>query len=935
MTAPGETFSHYRIIRPLGRGGMGEVFLARDEHLDRKVALKFLAGADEHNAALRQRFLREAKAAARLDHPFICKVYEAGEIDGRLFIAMEYVEGETLGARLESGALDPEEVSQIALEIAEALEVAHDHGIVHRDLKPSNVMLTAHHAKVMDFGLAKFVIGGEGDSREATMSREDLTQQGAAIGTLLYMSPEQAQGLPVGARSDIFSFGIVLHEMLAGEHPFRRDSAAATVSAILRDDPPEVHSGAGRLPAAFEAILHRALAKEPGDRYQSARRLTEDLRALRQSHVGTDPRGLGRPAIRIGALLGVVAVVALVAWWLAVGRRAESPPGSVPSSMSVLVADFENETADAVFDGVLEQAAVIGLEAAPFVSAYSRTRAREVARELAGAERALDTETARLVARREGIEVVVSGAIAPADEGYRIQVSALDGVEGTLLAAHERNASGKDLVLAALGEVIVETRRDLGDVIPDSVQAVARETFTAASLEAARSYTRAQALMETGKWQEAIPVYQSALQLDPAFGRAYAGLAVCHLNLNQIEEAREYYEKAFAHIDRMTAREKHRTRGGYYLLVRNYTRAAEEYRALAEGYPSDPAGLTNLAFAYFFARDMSRAVETGRRAAEAHPDAILARANLALYAMYAGDFETAAREAEAVLDQNPSYETAYVPLALARLETGDIEGARTVYGRLQGVSTYGASLAATGLADVELYSGRTAEAVAILEKGIAGDLATGLEAEAARKHFMVAHAALSEGDLEGAAAAAERSLALSQRHYVLLAAGRVLAASGRGQRAQELAERLASRTEPEPRAFARLLSGEVLLQRGEARQAVTEAQDSLGILDTWLGRELLGRAYLEAGAYTEAHAELETALERRGEATAVFLDDVPSYYRLPPLHYFLGRALEGLGSSGAAGSYRRFLALRPPDGGNALAAEARRRLEALTPQGSD
>jgi tetratricopeptide (TPR) repeat protein len=363
--------------------------------------------------------------------------------------------------------------------------------------------------------------------------------------------------------------------------------------------------------------------------------------------------------------------------------------------------------------------------------------------------------------------------------------------------------------------------------------------------------------------------------------------------------------------------------------VRNYAKATEEYRALVENYPSDPAGPTNLAFAYFYARDMRRALETGRLAVEAHPENTLARGNLALYAMYAGDFAAAAREADAVLAANSGYETAYVAAAMARLDAGDAEGARGFYKRLQGLGPHGASLATTGLADLALFQGRTKEAIDLLQRGIAGDMATGFEAEAARKHTMLAAAFLSRADARQGVAAAERALALSKRHYILLSAGRTLAAAGEEKRARQLAASLASQIEPEPRSFAKVVEGEVLLHRGEAREAAARFRESGEILDTWLGRYLLGRAYLEAGASTEAYSELEIALKRRGEATAIFLDDVPSYHYLPPVYYFLGRAQEGLGSPAATDSYRTFLALREEGGGDPLVADARRRLQAL------
>jgi tetratricopeptide (TPR) repeat protein len=294
--------------------------------------------------------------------------------------------------------------------------------------------------------------------------------------------------------------------------------------------------------------------------------------------------------------------------------------------------------------------------------------------------------------------------------------------------------------------------------------------------------------------------------------------------------------------------------------------------------------------------------------------------------MYAGDFATAAREADAVLAANAGYETAYVAAAMARLDAGDAGGARGFYKRLQAVSPYGASLAATGLADIALFQGRMKEAVEVLEKGIAGDMATQLEAEAARKHCMLAAALLSRADTRQAVAAAERALALSKRHYILLSAGRTLAAAGDEKRARQIAATLSSQISPEPRSFAKLVEGEVSLHRGESREAAARFREAGEILDTWLGRYLLGRAYLETGAFAEADSELEVAVKRRGEATAVFLDDVPSYFYLPPVYYYLGRAQEALGSSGAADSYRRFVALRSDAEEDPLVVDARQRL---------
>jgi tetratricopeptide (TPR) repeat protein/predicted Ser/Thr protein kinase len=904
---------------------MGDVYLAIDTALDRKVALKYLSGDIASEPHARERFLREARAAAALDHPFICKIYETGEDRGMLYIAMEYVEGETLAQRLERRPLSLDEIIRASVELAEALQVAHGHGIVHRDLKPANIILTQGHAKVMDFGLAKKLPPNltEVDSEALTAPDRGRTEAGVVVGTLAYMSPEQAKGEPVDTRSDIFAFGVVLFEMVSGEHPFRKASKLETVSAILKDPPPALKIR-GPVPRKLRSILQKCLAKMPAERYENAESLALDLKQLRSSVERT-----ARTAYLWAAGLSVAILLLAGAWWMNVSKRSPSPP-SVNTPVSILIADFENRTGEAVLDGVLEQAAAIGLEDAPFISAYARGRAREVAGDIDPSLERLDEGAARLVAQREGINVVVTGSITAEGSEYRLALEAVDGVSGERVSSSQAVVSSKDEILPAIGELVVQTRKALGDTVPTSVEVAARETFTAASLEAAQSYARAQELMTAGRWAEAIPVYMHAVQLDPDFGRAYAGLAASHANLNQAEEGKKYYERALSRIDRMTDREKHRTRGGYYLLVRNYENAAEEYQALVDKYPSDPAGSSNLPLAYFYGRSMGRALATGRLAVEAHPENILTRGNLALYAMYASDFETAASEAEKVRAENPSYETAYVPAAIAKLDNGDIEATTAIYSALRDVSPWGASLASTGLADLALYQGDLDRATDILTKGIDGDRATGFEAEAARKLIMLARVALLRGDKPGAADRSEEALSASGRQYIMLAAASILSEAGREERALELASALATRLEPEPRTYAKLIEGQVELQRGNAQRALALFGEAKDVLDTWLGRFLVGLAYLDASAYTEAYSEFENCLKRRGEAAAIFLDDVPSYHYLPTVYFYLGRAQEGLGSPAAADSYKRYLSLREKgSASDTNAIEARRRLKEL------
>jgi len=901
MVDSGQSLSHYTILRPLGKGGMGEVFLAEDTVLGRKVALKFLAKDALEDPLARARFLREAKSAAAIDDPFICKIYETGEVDGEPFIAMEYVEGETLRDRIEREPLSLEEAVTTAAEIAEALGVAHGHGIIHRDLKPANIMLTTQgHAKVLDFGLAKQVVfpGGMDTSGE-TATSDDLTGRGVTLGTLSYMSPEQLRAQPLTPRSDVFSFGIVLHEMLTGKHPFARPTSPGTMSAIMVDPPPAPEISDGKIPDELVQIHDKALAKDPEDRYQSAAEVASDLAAVRHALA---PEKKGLPVI------GIAAAAILAA------------------ALSVLIADFDNQTGEEVFTGVLEKATAIVIEDASFVTPLKRGTALKAAEAIRPGATVLDEELARLVAQREGVNIVITGSIAKSGEDYVVSMTAIDAVSGDVASRQRFETDSREEVLTAVGRLAGEIRETLGDTDPEAIRRAADESFTATTLEAAHAYVQAQDLLTAGKWQDAIEAFSTLVEDYPEMGRAYSGIAVALANMGRREEAAEYYELAMSNIDHMTEREKGRTRGTYYLMTRQYPKASEVYEQLVEAYPYDEAARVNLVLGYFYGRQMDRSLVAARNAVEAFPHSAMARANLALVAMYASDFETAKSQAEKVIVDHPGYETAYVCLGLSQLALDDTAAANESYELLADVSDWGASLAATGLADIAIYEGRLNHAVAILEDAATTDLEGGNEAAAANKLFTLAHAELTRGRFDQAAAAAQRAVEIGQQEQVLFEAARVFLETDRQDEAIVLATQLAERLAPEPQAYAKLIAGEIALANGEARRAVTLFREAQEILDTWIGRVDLGRAYLESEAFPEAHAEFEAALARRGEAASVFLDDVPSYHYLPPVHYYLGRALEGLGSPAAAEPYRTFLEIKANADGDPLVADARRRL---------
>lgn len=615
VLANGDTLHHYEILKSLGKGGMGEVFLAQDSVLERKVAIKFLPDAVQQDPQTRKRFLREAKAAAALDHPFICRVYETGEVSGKAYIVMEYVAGETLRDRLSRGPLPLMEGLQIACEIAEALETAHEKGIVHRDLKPANIMLTPKgHPKIMDFGLAKQVTPPGSEDAEARTVTKSLTRAGSVLGTLAYMSPEQARGEAVDVRSDIFSFGLVLYEMLSGKNPFQRSTQVDTLSAILRDAPPSLRLEAATAPPALRGVIGKALAKDPAERYQEIGDLAADLHQLQGeirggSHFASKLL-FAAAAVVLTAIL-VVAILRLTRPTSVATKEADIKP------VSLMIANVQNRTGDSTFDGVLEQLLSISLSGAEKISLFERKQAISLLNRLdPGASGQLSEKNARLLCQREGVNWIISASIEQNKSGFLIKARAQDAISGNIAAAADRTIQARADILKAADYLSAKLKAGLGVIPPDSAQALAKETFTTTSLDAMKDYADAQKLDALGKENEAIDAYLRAIRHDPNFGRAYAGLAATYYAQGEIQSAEKSYHDALDRIEQMTDREKHRTRGGYYLFKQNYKLATEEYAALVKDHPKDMAGHTNLALAYFMGYKMPEAFQEGLRAVE-------------------------------------------------------------------------------------------------------------------------------------------------------------------------------------------------------------------------------------------------------------------------------------------------------------------------------
>jgi tetratricopeptide (TPR) repeat protein/predicted Ser/Thr protein kinase len=903
----------YEIIALLGQGGMGAVYHARDRALERDVALKVIRPDMAANPKILSRFKQELILARQVTDRNVIRIFDIGQAEGLRFITMEFVQGESLQALLKrEKKLAPERATEIMVQVSRALDAAHAEAVVHRDLKPQNIMIDKNgRVCVMDFGVARSMAGA------------GMTETGVLLGTPDYMSPEQAKGLPVDARSDIFSFGIISYELLCGQNPFEADTTIGKLWKRTKELARPLCELDRNLPQGLSDIIKKCLEIDPAKRFANGTELLEQLEAWQ------GPKAAPRPAAKSRAWIWAAVAIAAVAGVLLVTQlrpKIVSPPAK-RATVSMLIADFENKTGDPIFNNTLEPMLGVALEGAPFITAYDRGAAKKVAFKLQPSAAGMDENLARSVAQREGISTVVAGAIAPEGKGYQVSVKTLDAATGNPIVREQQiHASGKQYVLTAAGKLAEGIRKGLGDALPEGAQQLAAETYTASSLDAAHAYAEAQSLQQRGKLTAAIAAYSQALKLDPQMGRAYAGIASCEQALGRPSDAEEKYKLAMERIDRMTDREKYRTRGGYYLLVRNNAKAIEEYTALVREFPADTAGHANLALAYFFDRNMAKALEEQKQELAIVPHAVLQQSNLSLYALYAGDFDTAMREAQQILKENPGFETAQRTLAIAQLAAGHVEQSRQTYAALQGMSQIGASMGTTGLADLALYEGRLTDAEGLLEKAVARDLAEKDADAAANDGATLALTQIVLKQNAQAKASAAQAVAKSKDAGVLYRVAQVYLETGDYALAQATVAPLAKRLEKEPQIYAKLIAGEALLKRGNAREAVAEFQNAQNLMDSWLGHFDLGRAYLELEDFKQASAEFALCFSRRGEATAVFLDDNPSYHLFPPVYYYQGRARQGLSDPAAAESYSTYLRIKEKAKGDPLAADARKRM---------
>jgi len=594
--------------------------------------------------------------------------------------------------------------------------------------------------------------------------------------------------------------------------------------------------------------------------------------------------------------------------------------------ISVLIADFDNQTGQELFDGLLEQALNIGIESAPFVTSYSRNSILAEAVRLGLGDK-LGPDLSRLMSVREGIDLVLLGTVEPDGSGFELSVVVVDPAADETVAAESASADSTADVLAAVGKLSEEIRKALGDDTIGRKEAGAVETFTAASLEAAKAYSQAQELALAGDHEGALAFYESAVDRDPNFGRALSGWALSLFNLGRMAEATELWEHALSKMDTMTERERLRTLGLYYMVVTgNYEKAKESYQSLVEQFPADGPGHNNLAIAHFATLDFNAALEEGQRVLNIYPNRTLFRSNYALYAMYAGDFEKAEAEARKTLEQDPERYVAWLPVAMAALSRGEYEAARDAYNKMAEVGQRGRSVASLGWADIEMYLGNFGDAIDILTEGIEYDEEVGNQRSQATKLVALAEAHAAEGNAAEARTALEKALAISAGLARQVPAALTYLELGDSSRAGALADSMGETLQAQSRAYSLLIEAKLLLASQTNIEALDKIREALGLADLWLIRFHLGQAYLRAGYNAEALDEFTSSETRRGEATALFLDDLPTWRYAATLPYWKGRAQENLGIDAAAQeSYRAFLAIRPK--GGPLADDARGRVQ--------
>jgi serine/threonine protein kinase/predicted Zn-dependent protease len=932
--APHSTLSHYRIEHKLGAGGMGEVYLAHDMRLRRPVALKLLPAKYTLDEERLHRFEQEAYAASALNHPNILTVYEIGVEHTIRFIATEHVDGVTLRQKLRDGKMRLADALDIAQQTAFALTAAHAAGVVHRDIKPANIMIRHDQVvKVLDFGLAKLVEPEPSVDPEAQTRAYSQTVPGRIWGSAYYMSPEHSRGLETDSRTDIWSLGVVLYEMVAGRVPFEGETASHVTVSVLEHEPAPLTRFAPEAPAELQRIVRKCLAKAPEERYQTSRDLMIDLKNLRrdlelQTELGTASRAataLKKPGRRAIVLASLAAVALAASIFLLPFRRAPS----LTEKDTILLTEFVNTTGDPVFEDTLEQALAVQVGQSPFLNIFSEDRVRGALRFMGRSpDERVTRDVGREICQRQGLKAMIVGSIASLGTQYVVTLEAINAQTGDGIAREQATAENKEQVLGALGDAALELRKTLGESL-QSIQKFAApvEQATTSSLDALKAFSLGVEQQLSGRYLEAIPFLKRATDIDPNFALAWARMSSMYYNSGLHDLAADASSKAYALRDRVSERERLYIAAGYY---DNVTGELEKYLETLElwkrTYPNHASPPNNLALKYIELGQFARAADEAREAIRLNPNAASS------YSLLAGAFVGLNRldEAKAIIGQ-----------ALAqKLDTSAMR--RTLY-RIAFVEGDATTMAqqiawAKGRPDehvAQLWQAETAAfsgqlrrarefsrlAVDLAERRNLKDVAAQIAAGAAARDAAVGHCTQVK---ERTA----KAIAISRSQLTLVPAAQALAACGEVGHAQPITAEL-TRGSPKDTLLNKvtlpLVQARIEMQRGNPAQAV-QLLETAGPYEGYALFQiayLRGQAYLDLRRGPDAAAEFQKILDHRGLQTA------SPFYPLARVGLARAAALAG-DTTKARKAYQDFLALwKDADAGIPILQQARREYEKL------
>jgi serine/threonine protein kinase/tetratricopeptide (TPR) repeat protein len=971
----GSKVSHYRILEKLGAGGMGEVYLAEDIRLGRKVAIKILSEEYTTNKDRLHRFEQEAAAASNLNHPNILTIHEVGSDDGRHFIATEYIDGVTLRRKAAEAPLEIREILEIAIQIACALEEAHAAGIVHRDIKPDNVMVRRNgYVKVLDFGLAKLTEALDRSPLDPDAATRVLvhTDAGVVMGTSHYMSPEQARGKPVDARSDIWSLGVVIYEMVTGRTPFSGETSTDVIVAITQKEPPPLARFAPAVPAELEWIVNKTLRKDRDERYQTIRELLTDLRRVKQrlefeqelersstpdlvtkstvstvaaaptqvdralttaektvTHVSTADyiaTGIKRHKLA-AALVALLLVAAIGAGYYFYYHRTQP----LTERDTVLLTDFVNSTGEPVFDGTLKQALAVQLGQTPFLNLFPDERVRETLRFMGRSpDDRITRDIGREICERQGIKAMLSGSIAKLGSNYVITLEAINPRSNDSFASEQVEADSKEKVLASLGTASSNLRQKLGESL-SSIQKydVNIEQATTSSLEALKAFAMGDEERAKGRARESLPFYKRAVELDPNFAVAHARIGVHYFNQRQIETSRQYIQTAYDLRDRVSERERLYIAEKYYNYVTGeLDKAVETLQTWSRLYPDDFVPHNNLSIAY---RQLGRHEDALKEALEAvrlRPNNTAARTNVISCFVTLSRFDEAEQALGELKKINPDQFIAHGTALFLAFSRGDQAGMDREFEWSKGkpeeaefTALHGAHL---------MYLGKVKEAEGWVKRSVELFKQQNRNENAANVLVGLAGNMVVLGRCEQAKANLNAALALFRGDFGLTGGAIIYAACGDAARAQTMIE-AAHTAAPRNTVLASIITpmvrAKIEKDRGNIAEAVQLLESirnyDLGEVTGLTNNFARGQLYLEQRRGNEAAAEFKRIIDSRG------VDPFSLFH--PFAHVGLARAAVLNGdTAGARKAYQDFFALwKDADPELPLLVQARKEYEQL------